>query len=73
MGSEMCIRDRPDVVSVELVSKQNKTIRLHQVLQAPYTFGLRIKTLLEGKEAPDQWQLSYRLEKGEFIRALSGR
>ena len=61
----------PDVVSVELISRQNQTVRLHQVLQAPYTFGLRIKTLLEGKEDPDELQLSYRLLKGEFIRALS--
>ena len=44
----------PDVVSVELVSKQNQTVRLHQVLQAPYTFGLRIETLLEGQEDPDR-------------------
>ncbi len=63
----------PDVASVELVSRQNQTVLLHQVLQAPYTFGLRIKTLLEGKEDPDELQLSYRLLKGEFIRALSGR
>ena len=44
----------PDVVSVELISKQNQTVRLHQVLQAPYTFGLRIETLLEGQEDPDR-------------------
>ena len=63
----------PDVVSVELVSRQNQTVRLHQVLQAPYTFGLRIETLLEGKEDPDELQLNYWLVRGEFIRALSGR
>ena len=44
----------PDVVSVELISKQNQTVRLHQMLQAPYTFGLRIETLLEGQEDPDR-------------------
>ena len=63
----------PDVVSVELVSKQNQKVRLHQVLQAPYTFGLRIETLLEGKEDPDELQLNYWLVRGEFIRALSGQ
>ena len=63
----------PDVVSVELISKQNQTVRLRQVLQAPYTFGLRVQTLLEGQEDPDRLQLSYRLIRGEFIRALSGQ
>ena len=51
----------PDVVSVELISRQNQTVRLRQVLKAPYTFGLRIQTLMEGQEDPDQLQLSYRL------------
>ena len=63
----------PDVVSVELISRQNQTVRLRQVLQAPYTFGLRVPTLLEGQEDLDRLQLSYRLIRGEFIRALSGR
>ena len=63
----------PDVVSVELISRQNQTVRLRKVLQAPYTFGLRVQTFLEGKEDPDRLQLSYRLIRGEFIRALSGR
>ena len=63
----------PDVVSVELISKQKQTLRLRQVLQAPYTFGLRVQTLLEGQEDPDRLQLSYRLIRGEFIRALSGQ
>ena len=67
------LRAMPDVVSVELISKQNQTVRLHQVLQAPYTFGLRVQTLLEGKEDPDELQLNYWLVRGEFIRALSGR
>ena len=37
------LRAMPDVVSVELISKQNQTVRLRQVLQAPYTFGLRVQ------------------------------
>ena len=60
-------------LSVELISKQNQTVRLRQLLQAPYTFGLRVQTLLEGKEDPDELQLNYWLVRGEFIRALSGR
>lgn len=63
----------PDVVSVQLVSRRNQTVRLRQVLQAPYTFGLRVQALLEGKEDPQQLRLSYSLVSGERIRALSGR
>ena len=63
----------PDVVSVELISKQNQTVLLRQVLQAPYTFGLRVQTLLEGREDLERLQLGYRLIRGEFIRALSGQ
>ena len=63
----------PDVVSVQLVSRQNQTVRLRQVLQAPYTFGLRVQALLEGKEDPQRLRLSYSLVNGERIRALSGR
>ena len=63
----------PDVVSVQLVSRQNQTVRLRQVLQAPYTFGLRVQALLEGKEDPQRLRLSYNLVNGERIRALSGR
>ena len=64
----------PDVVSVEIDLKQNQTVRFHQVPQAPYTFGLRIETLLEGQEDPGRLQLSEQaLVRGEFIRALSGR
>ena len=62
----------PDVVSVELVSRQNQTVRLHQVLQAPYTFGLPIETVLEGQENPSRFQLSYALVRGTHIRNLSG-
>ena len=61
-----------DVVSVQLISRQNQTVRLRQVLKAPYTFGLRIQALLEGKEDPRGLRLSYNLVSGERIRALSG-
>ena len=62
----------PDVAAVELMSRQGKKLRLQQVLQAPYTFGLRINVLLEGEENPQSRNLRYRLVRGENILALSG-
>ena len=63
----------PDVAAVQLVSRQGQRIRLRQVLQAPYTFGLRINVLLEGEENPQNSSLRYKLVRGENIRALSGQ
>ena len=62
----------PDVATVKLVSRQGQKLRLQQVLQAPYTFGLRINVLLEGEENPQSGSLRYSLVRGENIRALSG-
>ncbi len=62
----------PDVAAVQLVSRQGQKLRLQQVLQAPYTFGLRINVLLEGEENPQSNSLRYRLVRGENILALSG-
>ena len=62
----------PDVAAVQLVSRQGQKLRLRQVLQAPYTFGLKINVLLEGTENPQNRSLSYQLMNGENIRALSG-
>ncbi|WP_250395493.1 SRPBCC family protein [Synechococcus sp. MU1655] len=62
----------PDVAAVQLVSRQGQKLRLQQVLQAPYTFGLRINVLLEGEENPQTRNLRYRLVRGDNIRALSG-
>ena len=61
-----------DVAAVQLVSRQGQKLRLQQVLQAPYTFGLRINVLLEGEENPQSRNLRYRLVRGDNIRALSG-
>ena len=63
----------PDVTSVRLVSRQGQRLRLRQVLQAPYTFGLRITALLDGKEDPSAGHLSYHLVQGDHIHALSGQ
>ena len=62
----------PDVKSVSVVSRQGQHLRLRQVLKAPYTFGLSITALLEGKEDFKSRTLSYRLVQGERISALSG-
>ena len=62
----------PDVASVSLVSRQGQRLRLRQVLQAPYTFGLRITALLDGEEHPSTGRLHYALVQGDHIRALSG-
>ena len=62
----------PDVAAVQLVSRQGQKLQLQQVLQAPYTFGLRINVLLEGEENPQSRNLRYRLVRGENILALSG-
>ena len=62
----------PDVAAVQLLSRQGRQLRLQQVLQAPYTFGLRINVLLEGEENPQSRNLRYRLVRGENILALSG-
>ena len=62
----------PDVAAVQLVSRQGQKLRLRQVLQAPYTFGLKINVLLEGEENPQNRSLRYRLVRGDNIRALSG-
>lgn len=58
----------PDVQAVEVLSCQGNSIRLRQRLQAPYTFGLPIETVLEGQEDPSRFQLSYALVRGTHIR-----
>ena len=63
----------PDVTSVSLVSRQGQRLRLRQVLQAPYTFGLRITALLDGEEQRSIGELRYSLVQGDHIRALSGQ
>ena len=63
----------PDVQAVEVLSRQGNNVRLRQRLQAPYTFGLPIKTVLEGQEDPSRFNLSYALVRGTHITKLSGR
>ena len=62
----------PDVQAVEVLSRQGNNVRLRQRLQAPYTFGLAIETVLEGQEDPSRFKLSYALVRGTHIRNLSG-
>ena len=62
----------PDVQAVEVLSRQGNNIRLRQRLQAPYTFGLAIETVLEGQEDPRRFKLNYALVRGTHIRNLSG-
>ena len=62
----------PDVQAVEVLSRQGNNVRLRQRLQAQYTFGLPIETLLEGQEDPSRFKLSYALVRGTHIRKLSG-
>ncbi len=62
----------PDVKAVSLVSRKGQQLRLRQVLKAPYTFGLSITALLEGKEDVKSRTLRYWLVQGDRISALSG-
>ena len=63
----------PDVKAVQVHSRQNNTVRLRKVLQAPYTFGLEIQALLQGHEDPTDFSLSYALVRGTHIRELKGQ
>ena len=61
----------PDITEVKLLSRNGNTVRLMQIYNAPYTFGLPIKAVLEVTEKP-KTTILYRMIDGDQIKKLSG-
>ena len=61
----------PDISKVQLLSRQGNLIRMRQIYQAPYTFGLTISATLAVKESP-KTAITFQMLKGDRIRKLNG-
>jgi len=61
----------PDIKDAKIISRSSKSLRIRQIYQAPYTFGLRIAATLQMQEDPPN-KLSYQLISSDSIRSLKG-
>ena len=61
----------PDIKDVTIISRKGEVLKIQQTYKAPYTFGLKVKALLEVEEKPKS-MLNYKLLQGNFIRKLEG-
>ncbi|WP_320667362.1 SRPBCC family protein [Prochlorococcus sp. MIT 1307] len=61
----------PDIQEVEIINQSNQKLQIKQTYKGPYTFGLKIKALIEIKEHPKS-MLTYKLLRGDFIHTLEG-
>ncbi len=61
----------PDIKDAKVLVRSGNSLKLSQVYQAPYTFGLEIQAVLVIKETPKN-KIEYQLVKGELIRSLKG-
>jgi len=70
-GYEALAGQLPDIKESRVVRRSGPRLELAQTYQAPYTFGLKIRALLDVVEASPR-QISYSLIQGERLRALRG-
>ena len=61
----------PDIKKVKIISSKGELLKVEQTYKAPYTFGLKVKALLEIEEKPKS-MLNYKLLQGSFIHNLEG-
>ena len=61
----------PDIKDAKVVKRRGNRVLLRQVYQAPYTFGLPIRVLLEVNENRPS-KMSYSLINGDMMRSLGG-
>ncbi len=61
----------PDISEVRLLSRQGNLVRVRQIYQAPYTFGLTISATLAVKENP-KTAIRFHMLEGDRIRKLNG-
>ncbi len=61
----------PDIKEVKLISRKGTQLKIEQTYKGAYTFGLKIKALIQVEEKPKS-MINYQLIKGNLIQKLEG-